>query len=103
MPIPDTKQIREAIFAKFPELKQLLEHQIGVKLQRADAEAARVLLKAFTRAGRPLLPVHDGFYLLAEDKALFQATMTKAEAALWGILKKTWPKTVPVALPLSWS
>jgi hypothetical protein len=97
------KQIREAIFAKFPELKQLLEHQIGVKLQRADAEAARVLLKAFTKAGRPLLPVHDGFYLLAEDKALFQATMTKAEAALWGILRKTWPQIVPVALPLSWS
>jgi hypothetical protein len=97
------KKIREAIFAKFPKLKELLKHQIGVRLQRADAEAARVLLNVFTEAGRPLLPVHDGFYLMAEDKELFQTTMKDAQAALWGVLKKTWPHIVPVALPLGWS
>jgi hypothetical protein len=96
-------QIRRAVFGKFPELKELLTHQIGVKLQRADAEAVSVLLNAFTKAGKPLLPVHDGFYLLAEDRALFEVTMAKAQGALWGVLRKTWPQIEPVALPLSWS
>jgi hypothetical protein len=99
----DPASMRVSIFDRFPELKPLVRETIGLRLQRADSEAAAVLLKGFTSAGRPLVPVHDGFYLLERDQWLFKSLLDEAVDSLWSIVRKTWPEVKKAALPLKWS
>jgi hypothetical protein len=97
------RSIRALIFDRFPELKALVKETIGLKLQRADSEVVSILLRGFTSAGRPLVTVHDGFYLLKRDKGLFYSLLTEAIDSLWSVVQQTWPEVIKVDLPLKWS
>lgn len=56
-------------------------------LQRVDSRAAEVFIEGFVAKGRPLLPVHDGFYFVREDLELFERLRPSAEKAVFDELK----------------
>ena len=99
----DPVAIRAAILRRFPELKQLVGQGVGTRLQRADAEVVSSMIHTFVSAGRPLLPVHDGFYLLAQDKLLFIQALEAALARLWQVINQSWPEALRAELPMAWS
>jgi hypothetical protein len=73
---------------------------LGLLLQRADSMAAEVFIEAFTRQGRPLLPVHDGYYFWAEDMPLFESLRPDAEAAVYKFLVTKYPQLRRHPLPM---
>ena len=99
----DPNAIRAAIVKRYPELKSLVGQGVGTKFQRADAEVVSAIIDVFVKAGRPLLPVHDGFYLLAYDKPLFIEALETGIVRLWQVIHQSWPKARRAEMPMAWS
>jgi hypothetical protein len=96
----NSKPIIKAILAKYPDLKQLFGRSVGLKFQRMDSEIVSHLICAFLEAGRPLVPIHDGFLLMAQDQELMRQSMPKAVEAGFKQLAQGSPTLRPVTLPL---
>jgi hypothetical protein len=84
----DGKAILEAIKAKFPGIEAVLGRGLSLLFQRVEARALEVFLGSFNEQGRPLLPVHDGYYFLDADRSLFESLRPLAEAALFAELNE---------------
>jgi hypothetical protein len=89
----DARAILDDFKAKHCGADDALGNAWGLMLQRADSLAAEVFLDAFMGQGRPLLPVHDGYYFLQQDRALFQSLMPRAEAVMYQFLMEIHPNT----------
>jgi hypothetical protein len=84
----DGKAILEAVKAKYPGIEAVLGRGLSLPFQRAEARALEVFLGGFNEQGRPLLPVHDGYYFLDADRSLFESLRPLAEAALFAELNE---------------
>jgi hypothetical protein len=77
--------------AMYPQVRGALGRGLWGLLQRADSRAVEVFIKGFTGAGRPILPVHDGFYTLPVDQDLFHSLMPQAQAAMYDEIERQLP------------
>jgi hypothetical protein len=96
--------ILATVKAMYPQIKGALGRGLWGLFQRADSRAAETFINGFVGAGRPILPVHDGFYTLPSDQDLFHSLMPKAQRAMYdeidrqlpNLRTKTWAKNLPV-------
>jgi hypothetical protein len=96
----DLRQILADIKQEYPGIACVMGRGVGLKLQRADAEAVSVLIDGFMAQGKPIVPVHDGFYFLNDDKHLFNSLLSEAQAAIYGQLIEHWPDLPEHLLPM---
>jgi hypothetical protein len=96
----NSKEIVKAITSRYPKLIEVFGKGVGLALQRADSELVGTVLEAFVRAGKPLVPLHDGFYFLPEDKGLFLQAISRGKELLFTALKLLYPNTLLIDLPL---
>jgi hypothetical protein len=93
-------RVLKEIVKRHPSLTSLFGRGVGLMMQRADSEMVGILLDGFQAANRPIVPIHDGFLLLAEDEALFNRIYPEAIKALHSALRIHWPDLVEADLPI---
>jgi hypothetical protein len=101
---PDAEQVTRAVIAamiaEFPGIQSAFGGKMGLKLQRADAEAVTTYLDYFMCRNRPVVPLHDGLYCLPADQDHLRGAEILALDAMYDVLAQTWPELVKNPLPL---
>jgi hypothetical protein len=98
--------ILEAFKVEYPPIREIIGAGLWPWMQRAEARAVEVFLEGFISEGRPLIPVHDGYNFLAQDRALFKDLRPKAEEAIFAELFgakeiiETYPNRQRLRLPM---
>jgi hypothetical protein len=98
----NSKAIVSAILGRYPKLKAVFGCRVGLHLQRADSELVGIVLDAFVKAARPILPLHDGFYFLPEDRDLLLQVIDLGVSSLFTVLRLGYPDTIDIDLPMNW-
>jgi hypothetical protein len=82
---PQEVEFRRVLYRLLKKLKERhpgIAHFIctdqGIKLQRKDSDIADMILSAFVRQGKPIIPIHDSFVTRESDRDLLWATMDAA-------------------------
>jgi hypothetical protein len=97
----NSKAIICVLTEKYPKLVAAFGKSIGLYLQRADSEMTGTVLQAFVQSGKPLLPMHDGFYFLPEDATLFAKVFELGTQNLFNVLMSRYSAMTLIELPLS--
>jgi hypothetical protein len=95
----NSKEIVKALTVRYPKLVEVLGKGVGLSLQRADSELVGTVLEAFIRAGKPLVPLHDGFYFLPKDRDLFLQAISLGKESLFTALRRKYLGTRNIDLP----
>jgi hypothetical protein len=98
----NSKVIIQAILGRYPKLKTVFGCRVGLHLQRADSELVGIVLDAFVKAARPILPLHDGFYFLPEDRDLLLQVIDLGVLSLFKVVRLGYPDTQDIDLPMDW-
>lgn len=74
----DLERLFDTIFRKYPFLENMMFRDNAIKLFFEDSEVARSIINVFVDRNKPILPIHDGFVVKAEDEDLLMTAMRQA-------------------------
>ena len=77
------KYIKRCLFTAHPQIKEAFFTDQGMKLQYRDSQMAEQVMLAFAKAQKPILPVHDSFLVLIDDKELLLEEMQSAYTSVF--------------------
>lgn len=89
----DFNHLFDKILSKYPFLEAVMFKDNAIKLFFEDSEVARSIIEVFVDRYKPILPIHDGFVVKAEDEDLLMTTMRQAWEERFGTqiqIKKEW-------------
>ena len=78
------KDIKRCLFTAHPQIKEAFFTDQGMELQYRDSQMAEQVMLAFAKAEKPILPVHDSFLVLIDDKELLLEEMQSAYTSVFG-------------------
>jgi hypothetical protein len=61
-----------------PDIAEFFCTGAGIELQNEDSQIASIIMNRFTKAGSPVLPVHDSFICYEEDAPELREAMREA-------------------------
>ena len=77
------KYIKRCLFTAHPQIKEAFFTDQGMELQYRDSQMAEQVMLAFAKAQKPILPVHDSFLVLIDDKELLLEEMQSAYTSVF--------------------
>ena len=78
------KDIKRCLFTAHPQIKEAFFTDQGMELQYRDSQMAEQVMLTFAKAEKPILPVHDSFLVLIDDKELLLEEMQSAYTFVFG-------------------
>ena len=78
------KDIKRCLFTAHPQIKEAFFTDQGMELQYRDSQMAEQVMLTFAKAEKPILPVHDSFLVLIDDKELLLEEMQSAYTFFFG-------------------
>ena len=78
------KDIKRCLFTAHPQIKEAFFTDQGMELQYRDSQMAEQVMLTFAKAEKPILPVHDSFLVLIDDKELLLEEMQSAYTSVFG-------------------
>ena len=78
------KDIKRCLFTAHPQIKEAFFTDQGMELQYRNSQMAEQVMLAFAKAEKPILPVHDSFLVLIDDKELLLEEMQSAYTSVFG-------------------
>ena len=78
------REIKERLRKAHPQIEYAFFTDQGMRLQFYDSQMAELVMLAFAKDKKPILPVHDSFLVLEDDKELLLERMTTAYQQVLG-------------------
>ena len=78
------REIKERLRKAHPQIEYAFFTDQGMRLQFYDSQMAELVMLAFAKDKKPILPVHDSFLVLEDDAELLLERMTTAYQQVLG-------------------
>ena len=78
------REIKERLRKAHPHIEDAFFTDQGMSLQFYDSQTAELVMLAFAKDKKPILPVHDSFLVLEDDQELLLERMTAAYQEVLG-------------------